>query len=93
MAGDGITFNGKPFDFNKDFFMLFPKDMDEGILNEIAAAMQKVCENPDFQAEMAGRSTAPSPPRRRIWRLPASSSATSGTSARRSSTWPPAWTS
>ncbi len=54
MADDGITFNGKPFDFNKDFFMLFPKDMDEGILNEIAAAMQKVCENPDFQAEMAG---------------------------------------
>ena len=46
--------NGEPFDFNKDFFMLFPKDMDEGILNEIAAAMQKVCENPDFQAEMAG---------------------------------------
>ena len=45
MADDGITFNGEPFDFNKDFFMLFPKDMDEGILNEIAAAMQKVCEN------------------------------------------------
>lgn len=53
MADDGITFNGEPFDFNKDFFMLFPKDMDEGILNEITAAMQKVCENPDFQAEMA----------------------------------------
>ena len=29
MADDGITFNGEPFDFNKDFFMLFPKDMDE----------------------------------------------------------------
>ncbi len=53
MVEDGITFNGEPFDFNKDFFMLFPKDMDEGILNEITAAMQKVCENPDFQAEMA----------------------------------------
>ena len=53
MVDDGITFQGEPFDFNKDFFMLFPKDMDEGILNEITAAMQKVCENPDFQAEMA----------------------------------------
>ena len=53
MADDGITFNGEPFDFNKDFFMLFPKDMDEGVLNEITAAMQKVCENPDFQAELA----------------------------------------
>lgn len=30
MADDGITFNGEPFDFNKDFFMLFPKDMDRG---------------------------------------------------------------
>ena len=53
VRGDGITFQGEPFDFNKDFFMLFPKDMDEGILNEITAAMQKVCENPDFQADMA----------------------------------------
>ncbi len=25
MADDGITFNGEPFDFNKDFFMLFPR--------------------------------------------------------------------
>lgn len=53
MEDDGITFNGEPFVFDKDFFMFFPKDMDEGILNEITAAMQKVCENPDFQAEMA----------------------------------------
>ena len=53
MEEDGITFNGEPFVFDKDFFMLFPKDMDEGILNEITAAMQTVCENPDFQADMA----------------------------------------
>ena len=53
MEEDGITFNGEPFVFDKDFFMLFPKDMDEGILNEITAAMQKVSENPEFQAEMA----------------------------------------
>ena len=53
MEEDGITFNGEPFVFDKDFFMLFPQDMDEGILNEITAAMQKVCENPDFQADMA----------------------------------------
>lgn len=53
MADDGITFNGAPFDFNKDFAMYFPKDMDESVLNEIAAAMIKVCQNPDFQKEMA----------------------------------------
>lgn len=55
MANDGITFNGEPFDFNKDFNMYFPKDMDQGILEEIAAAMVKVCQNPDFQAEMAAK--------------------------------------
>ena len=53
MEEDGITFNGEPFVFDKDFFMLFPQDMDEGILSEITAAMQKVSENPEFQAEMA----------------------------------------
>ena len=73
--------------------MLFPKDMDEGILNEIAAAMQKVCENPDFQAEMAGLLYSAVTAEEADLEAPASSSATSGTSARRSSTWPPAWTS
>lgn len=53
MADSGITFDGEPFDFAKDFAMYFPKDMDAGILAEIEAAMQKVTENPDFQAEMA----------------------------------------
>ncbi|MGN0203874.1 MAG: hypothetical protein ACI4BB_04995 [Coprococcus sp.] len=53
MAASGVTFDGEPFDFAKDFAMYFPKDMDEGILAEIEAAMQKVTENPDFQAEMA----------------------------------------
>jgi len=53
MAQNGITFNGEPFVFSKDFAMYFPKDMDQNVLNEIAAAMQKVAANPDFQAEMA----------------------------------------
>lgn len=53
MAEDGITFNGEPFVFSKDFAMYFPKDMDAGVLDEITAAMQKVCANPEFQAELA----------------------------------------
>lgn len=53
MADSGMTFNGEVFTFNKDFFMFFPKNMDEGILSEINAAMMKVAANPDFQAEMA----------------------------------------
>ena len=53
MTNDGITFNGEIFDFNKDFSMYFPKDMDQGILEEFAAAMQKVCQDPNFQADLA----------------------------------------
>lgn len=53
MADSGITFGGAPFDFAKDFCMYFPKDMDAAVLAEYEAAMQKVCENPDFQADMA----------------------------------------
>lgn len=53
MAEDDIIFQGENFSFNKDFFMIFPKDMDENIVNELAAAMQKVTENPEFQKEMS----------------------------------------
>lgn len=53
MADNGVTFDGDPYVYSKEFAMYFPKDMDQGILEEITAAMQKVCENPDFQAEMA----------------------------------------
>lgn len=62
MADAGMTFNGDVFSFNKDFFMYFPKDMDEGILAEINEAMMKVAANPEFQAEMANmKYTAVSP--------------------------------
>ncbi len=53
MADEGVEFNGKPFDFAKDFAMYFPKDMDENVLNEYAAAMKRVTENPDFRKDMA----------------------------------------
>lgn len=53
MAEEGITFNGEPFEFAKDFAMYFPKDMDADVLAEYEAAMKRVTENPDFQADMA----------------------------------------
>ncbi len=53
MADDGIEYNGEAFDFAKDFAMYFPADMDESVLAEYEAAMQRVCENEEFQAEMA----------------------------------------
>jgi len=53
MAEDGFLFHGKAFDFNKDFFMLFPKGMNEAVLEELTAAVQKICNNTAFQDEMA----------------------------------------
>lgn len=53
MAKSGVTFNGEPFEFAKDFCMYFPKDMDANVLAEYEAAMKKVTENPDFKADMA----------------------------------------
>lgn len=53
MAEDGVTFEGEPFEFAKDFCMYFPKDMDAAVLAEYEAAMKAVTENPDFQADMA----------------------------------------
>lgn len=53
MADDGIEFDGEPFDFAKDFAMYFPADMDASVLAEYEAAMKKVTEDPDFQADMA----------------------------------------
>lgn len=53
MADNGVTFHGEPYVYSKEFAMYFPKDMDPTVLNEITAAMQKVCANPDFQAELA----------------------------------------
>ena len=52
MTEEGVTFQGEPYSFNKDFCMYFPKDMDEEVLKEIAEAMVKVCQNPEFQKEM-----------------------------------------
>lgn len=53
MADNGITFQGEPFVFSKDFAMYFPKNMDPAVLAEFDAAMTKVANNPEFQAELA----------------------------------------
>ncbi len=53
MADNGVTLNGEPYVYSKEFAMYFPKDMDAAILAEITAAMEKVSQNPEFQAEMA----------------------------------------
>lgn len=53
MAENGVTFEGQPFVFSKDFAMYFPKEMDAAIVEELSAAMNRVAQNPEYQAEMA----------------------------------------
>jgi tripartite-type tricarboxylate transporter receptor subunit TctC len=52
MADQGITFNGKPFTFTKEFVMYFPKTIQSSVVKEYSDAMKKVSENTDFQNEM-----------------------------------------
>lgn len=52
-AEQGITFNGEPFVFSKDFIIYLPKDCPQELVDEIDAAAKAVCENPDFIKEMS----------------------------------------
>lgn len=45
---EGITFQGEPFVFDKDFILYFPKDTPQELLDELDAAMEKVSENQEF---------------------------------------------
>ncbi|MDF2843793.1 MAG: uncharacterized protein K0R00_2219 [Herbinix sp.] len=51
-AEQGITVNGEPFVFSKDFIIYLPKDFPQELMDEIDAAAKAVCENPDFQKDM-----------------------------------------
>lgn len=51
-AEQGITVNGEPFVFSKDFIVYLPKDCPQELVDEIDAAAKAICENPDFIKEM-----------------------------------------
>jgi tripartite-type tricarboxylate transporter receptor subunit TctC len=51
-AEQGITVNGEPFVFSKDFIIYLPKDFPQELVDEIDAAAKAVCENSDFIKEM-----------------------------------------
>lgn len=53
MYADGITLNGEPFHFAKDFLLYLPEGTDPAVVAELDAAMAKVAADPDFQADMA----------------------------------------
>ncbi len=52
-AEQGITLNGEPFIFDKEFTIFLPKDTPQNIIDELDAACKKVAEDPKFQEELA----------------------------------------
>ncbi len=51
-ASLGITIDGKPFSFSKDFFVFLPKGAPASLLAELDKAAEAICNNPEFQADM-----------------------------------------
>jgi tripartite-type tricarboxylate transporter receptor subunit TctC len=51
-ADMGITLNGEPFVFSKDFVVYLPKDCPQELVDEIDAAAKAICENQEFINEM-----------------------------------------
>lgn len=49
----GITLNGKPFRFSKDFVIYLPKNVDKNIVKELEAAVKKINADPQLQADLA----------------------------------------
>ncbi|MDF2614240.1 MAG: uncharacterized protein K0S71_2026 [Clostridia bacterium] len=51
-ADQGITLNGEPFSFSKEFLIYLPKDTPQEIVDELDAAAKKISEDPAFVEEM-----------------------------------------
>lgn len=48
----GITFNGEAFAFTKEYLIFLPKDFPQKLIDELDSAVEKVCSNKDFQADL-----------------------------------------
>ena len=60
-ADQGITLSGgKEFRFSKDFCVYLPKNFPEDLLSQLDEAAKKVCENPQFAADLAKMQYRPS---------------------------------
>ena len=49
----GITLNGEPFRFSKDFVIYLPKNVDANLVAELEAAVAKINADPNLQADLA----------------------------------------
>lgn len=52
-ADQGITLNGEPFSFSKEFVVYLPKETPQELVDEIDAAAKAICEDQKFIDEMA----------------------------------------
>ena len=52
-ADQGITLNGEPFRFSKDFVIYLPKNIDKNIVAELEEAVKKINADPNLQADLA----------------------------------------
>lgn len=59
MGDQGITFNGKPFVFTKEFVMYFPKTVNPSVVKEYSDAMKTVSEDAGYQGEMKKKEYKP----------------------------------
>ncbi|WLD93712.1 tripartite tricarboxylate transporter substrate-binding protein [Alkalihalobacillus sp. AL-G] len=59
-AEQGIKVNGKDFVFDKQFFILLPKDIDPKFAKALDEAVAQVVENPDYIKDLAKNAYIPS---------------------------------
>ncbi len=52
-AEQGITMEGKPFGFTKEYSLFYPKDIPEEYVAAMDAALKDVCSSPAYLADMA----------------------------------------
>ncbi|SFJ80590.1 Tripartite-type tricarboxylate transporter, receptor component TctC [Halobacillus dabanensis] len=52
MAEQGITVNGKEFTFDKEFFFLMPKEVDEEFATKLDQAVQEVVDMENYQEDL-----------------------------------------
>ncbi len=59
MADQGITLQGQPFIFSKDFLVYMPKDTPQEYVDALDEAVTKMAADPDFIADMSKLTYAP----------------------------------
>ncbi|SFP72339.1 tripartite tricarboxylate transporter substrate-binding protein [Salibacterium halotolerans] len=59
LAEQGITVGGEEFTFDKEFFFLLPKDVNENVVTALDNAVSQVVENEDYQSDLNNNAYTP----------------------------------